>query len=191
MAGIPVTIHGMIYYSDVGVGGGPMPGGPPLGIWGPGSGFPSHPIAPGGPPPGIWPSPPGGRPDQGLPQPPGVWPGQPPRPDQGLPGQQPGVSHPIAPGGQPPGIWPAPGHPDQGLPGGGGAPPGMILVWIPGVGWTYIQAGVRPDQGLPGQPPRPDQGLPGQQPGVSHPIAPGGQPGQPTQPIAPTPQPKK
>lgn len=170
MAGVPITIHGTMYYSDVGVGGGPMPGGPGV----------SHPIAPGGPPPGVWPPP--GRPDQGLPgQPPGIWPS---------PGHP---SHPIAPGGQPgqpPGIWGgAPAYPDQGLP--PSAPPGMILVWIPGHGWTYIQAGVRPDQGLPGQPGRPDQGLPGQQPGVSHPIAPGGQPGQPTQPIAPTPQPKK
>jgi hypothetical protein len=42
----------------------------------------------------------GGQPDQGLPgQPPGIW------PSPGYP------SHPIAPGGPPPGIWPSPGVP--------------------------------------------------------------------------------
>jgi hypothetical protein len=191
MAAVPITLQGVIYFSDMGVGGGPMPGGPgtshpiapggqppgiwpgvpgqglpgqPPGVW-PSPGHPSHPIAPGGPPPGVWPGQPGHRPDQGLPQPPGMWPGQPPQPGQGLPGQPP--------------------QPDQGLP-GGGAPPGYILVWVPGHGWTYIQAGARPDQGLP-QPP----GSPG---APTHPTAPGGQPGQPAQPIAPTPpsaQPKK
>ena len=64
MAAIPVTIVGMMSYSGLDVGGGPMPGGP----------FPSHPIAPGGPPPGYW----GGV--------------APPLP-----------THPIAPGGPPPG----------------------------------------------------------------------------------------
>jgi len=94
MAAIPVTFQGILFFSDLGVGGGPMPGGPPLGIWGPGSGFPTHPIAPGGPPPGYWG---------------GVAP--------------PTVTHPIAPGGLPPGYWGgvAPPYPDQGLP---GAPPG-------------------------------------------------------------------
>ncbi|HTB46477.1 MAG TPA: hypothetical protein VK741_22845 [Acetobacteraceae bacterium] len=95
------------------------------------------------------------HPDQGLP---GL--GLPPiggeRPGHGLPRPPPGVfppltpSHPIqpAPPGTPPGtIWPpiyGGGHPDQGLPPTGGAPPA-------------------PDQGLPpagGRPVRPDQGLP-------------------------------
>jgi hypothetical protein len=143
-----------------------LPGQPPYPSQGPG--FPTNPIAPGGPPPGVWPQPPvgiwpgqpGHRPDQGLPQPPGVWPGQPPR---------------LWP--QPPGQ---PGHPDQGVP--PQPPPGMVVVWIPGRGWTYIQAGVHPDQGLPqpppGAPPRPDQGLPGSQP-------------HPDQGLPPTAQPKK
>jgi hypothetical protein len=95
------------------------------------------------------------------------------RPDQSLPGAQPGIDNTL-PGGQggqidntlpgdlpipshpiyyplPPG---APVHPDQGLPGD----------------QPY------PDQGLPGSQPRPDQGLPGDQPKPSHPIVlpPGG-----------------
>jgi hypothetical protein len=49
MAAIPVTIIGTMTYTDVGVGGGPMPGGPPPVIW-PGPGYPAHPIAPGGGP---------------------------------------------------------------------------------------------------------------------------------------------
>jgi len=91
MAAIPCTFQGVLFFSDMGVGGGPMPGGP----------YPSHPIAPGGPPPGIWPSP--GHPDQGLPPSGvGIW------PSPGYP------AHPISPGGPPPGIWPSPGHPSQG-----------------------------------------------------------------------------
>jgi hypothetical protein len=110
MTAVPVTIVGYAYYTDLGVGGGPMPGGPsvtppiyyppaqPPGIW-PSPGHPAHPIAPGGPPPTV--SPP-------------IY--YPPYPDQGLP---PFPAHPIAPGGpgqppaggQPPGIWPSPGHP--------------------------------------------------------------------------------
>src|SRR4029077_14148501 len=34
MASIPVTIQGVMSYSGPEIGGGPMPGGPPLGIWG-------------------------------------------------------------------------------------------------------------------------------------------------------------
>jgi hypothetical protein len=123
----------------------------------------------------------GGQPDQGLPgQPPGFWGGvAPPYPDQGLPGGQPHPSHPIAPGGRPPGIWGgAPPYPDQGLP---GQPPG---IW--------------PSPGYPAHPIAPG----GQPPGIwpspgypSHPIVlppyePGGppvtiwpNPGQPTHPI--------
>jgi hypothetical protein len=117
MAAIPVTFQGILFYSDTGVGGGPMPGGP----------HPAHPIAPGGPPPGYW----GGSappyPDQGLPgQPPGYWGGvAPPYPDQGLPGQPPRPSQggpfptnpivlpPYQPGGPPVTIWPSPGHPSH------------------------------------------------------------------------------
>jgi hypothetical protein len=85
MAAIPVIFQGTLVFSDVGIGGGPMPGGPsvsppiyyppaqPPQIW-PSPGVPTHPIAPGGQPPQIWPSP-------------------------GVP------THPIAPGGPPPGIW--------------------------------------------------------------------------------------
>jgi hypothetical protein len=72
-----------------------------------------------------------------------------------------GPSHPIAPGGRPPGFWGgiAPPYPDQGLP---GQPPGF---------W----GGVAPpwlDNTLPGQPPGiwPSPGHP------AHPIAPGGRP---------------
>jgi hypothetical protein len=112
MGSIPVTIIGVMTYSGLEVGGGPMPGGP----------TPEHPIAPGGPPPGGYPAhpiAPGG-------QPPGIW------PSPGYP------AHPIAPGGPPPGVWPGPGqppgiwggapigpnppYPDQGLP---GKPPGI------------------------------------------------------------------
>jgi hypothetical protein len=69
MAAIPVTFVGYMHYTDVGVGGGPMPGGP----------FPSHPIAPGGPVPPL-----------------GTWGGRPPNyVDIGLPGPQPHPEHPI------------------------------------------------------------------------------------------------
>jgi hypothetical protein len=101
-----IVIVGEMFYSDLQIGGGPMPGG----------GQPSHPIA--GVPPGYW----GGV--------------APPYPDQGLPGWQPRPSHPIAPGGRPPGIWGGPPlYPDQGLP---GAPPGY-----------WGGSSPHPDQGLP------------------------------------------
>jgi hypothetical protein len=150
MAAIPVTFQGILFYSDTGIGGGPMPGGP----------IASHPIAPGGPPLGIWggapppyvdigppgPQPPGGRP-------PGIWGGPPLYPDQGLPGPQPPggahPSHPIAPGGRPPGIWGGPPlYPDQGLPPVGGKPPYPAHPMPP-----------YPDQGLPGGTPIPPGGI--------------------------------
>ena len=57
-------------------------------------------------------------------------------------------------------------HPDHGLPGGGGS-------------------GNRPDQGLPGQPPKPDQGLPpsgsGQPPKPDQGLPPSGSGGKPDQ----------
>lgn len=115
MAEVPVTMNGVLFdlygrttqrvvfigdasLTGLGVGGGPMPGGPPLGFWGGvAPPLPTHPIAPGGPPPGIWPSP-------------------------GVP------THPIAPGGPPPGIWgggnePFPTPPIPIYPGGSPNPP--------------------------------------------------------------------
>ena len=108
-----VVIVGDIFYSELGVGGGPIiPPGPPPGVW-PGP-APGHPWVPpqGGPPPGVWPGP-------GPSHPiviPGVPPGQPGSPqhpiyvpiypDQGLPPGSPGYpSHPIQ------GVGPGPGHP--------------------------------------------------------------------------------
>jgi hypothetical protein len=123
MGSIPVTIIGVMTYSDLSVGGGPMPGGPsvshPIAPGGPPPGYwggvapplPTHPIAPGGPPLGFW----GGvappYPDQGLPQPPpGYWGGvAPPLP-----------THPIAPGGPPLGIW-----------GGGNVPMPTPPIYLP------------------------------------------------------------
>jgi hypothetical protein len=120
----------------------------------------------------------GAYPDQGLPGvPPGYWGGvAPPYPDQGLPGQPPRPTHPIAPGGRPPGIWGGPPtYPDQGLP---GQPPGY---------WGGVA------------PPYPDQGLPGGQGGVpTHPIhipglpdqgLPPGEPVPPDQIVMPEPPP--
>lgn len=119
------------------------PGGPPLGIWGPGSPIIGNPIAPGGP---IGTVPP---PQINIP----VFPGQLPMPggpgggggeapDQSLPGAQPGVSP---------------------LPSGS-----FILVWSPIYGWILVaqggtsgsSGGARPDQSLPGSQPEAGQGLP-------------------------------
>jgi hypothetical protein len=134
MAAIPVTFTGVMWYPDLSVGGGPMPGGP----------HPSHPIAPGGPPLGFWggyrppyvdagppgPQPPSGahpahpiwRPDLGF------WGGRPPPyVDIGGPGPQPHPEHPIyfpPEGSKPPlGFW----GPPQMPPGfwGGGMGPGV------------------------------------------------------------------
>jgi len=164
MASIPVTFQGVLTFADVGIGGGPMPGGPSV----------SHPIAPGGPPPGYWggvapplpthpiaPGGPGGSP-------PGYWGGvAPPYVDIGLPGSQPHPSHPIVipPDAIAPGVpshpiyWPiapthpiAPGGPDE----GGGAPPTpthpivipgddesnprfeVKAAWSPQTGWVTV-----------------------------------------------------
>jgi hypothetical protein len=112
-------------------------------------------------------------------------------------------AHPIAPGGQPPGIWGgAPSYPDQGLP---GQPPGIwpspgrpshpIAGQPPGI-WGGPP--LYPDQGLPGgRPPYPSQG-PGfpSNPIVLPPYQPGGppvtiwpNPGNPTHPIVVPPPP--
>jgi hypothetical protein len=128
MASIPVTIQGVLSYSGLEVGGGPMPGGPPLGIW-PSPGYPAHPIAPGGPPPGIWPSP--GVPTHPIYWPPSIW------PSPGYP------AHPIAPGGPPPGIWPSPGHPAHPIAPGGeeGEGDGGKWAWSPMYGWVWLPSG--------------------------------------------------
>jgi hypothetical protein len=97
----------------------------------------------------------GGRPDQGLPgEQPGIdnsLPGMPAYPDQGLPMPPPGTFPP-----------PSPAHPI--VPAPPSTPPGVI--WPPigrppswGGGWG---SGNRPDQGLPGSQPGPDNTLPGQ-----------------------------
>jgi hypothetical protein len=112
------------------------------------------------------------------------------------PGEPPGLwpppghpAHPIAPGGPPPGIWPGPGVP---------TPP---IYYPPGI-WPPPG---HPDHGLPGPPPGiwPGPGVPTPPiyypPGIwpppghpAHPIAPGGlppgiwpSPGYPVHPIAP------
>jgi len=105
-------------------------------------------------------------------------PGSPGSPDQGLPGQ-------------PPGIWPGEGYPDQGLPSGGvgvwpsPGHPGQLPSWRPGG---------HPDQGLPVPPhvwPRPPGGGLPVDPGwgvgaerPSHPIYPVG-PGHPDNTLPP------
>jgi hypothetical protein len=126
------------------------------------------------------------KPDQGLPTPQPPTGGQPPHPDQGLPGDLPHPEHPIyyplppnapvdpsygipidgpypdqgLPGSQP--------HPDQGLPGSQPKPdqglppfPSHPIVLPPGGGnWLPVYI----DNSLPGDQPHPDQGLPGSQP---------------------------
>jgi hypothetical protein len=86
--------------------------------------------------------------------------GGPVDPGYGVPGWP---SHPIAPGGRPPGTWGGvpPNYIDIGLP---GQPPG---IWGGSPAWPSHP--IAPG----GQPPHPDQGLPGY---PSHPIAPGGRP---------------
>src|SRR5262252_8220190 len=108
MASIPVTIVGVMTYTGLEVGGGPMPGGPsvmppiapggpPLGTWGGvAPPYPAHPIAPGGPPLGIW----GGgnvpMPTPPIYLPPGIIPGVPAHPIVIPPPVAPGVpTHPI------------------------------------------------------------------------------------------------
>jgi hypothetical protein len=96
------------------------------------------------------------KPDQGLPKPQPPAGGQPPKPDNTLPGALPHPEHPI--------YWPlppeAPVDPSYGVP---------VLPGMEG-------GAPRPDQGLPGSQPKPDQGLPGPQPKPEHPIVlpPGG-----------------
>jgi hypothetical protein len=90
-------------------------------------------------------------------------------PDQGLPGDQPGIDNslPIPP--PPPGIWPppVPAHPIVPIPPGGSKPP-------PGTIW--------PSPGHPAHPIAPG----GAPPTATHPIAPGGSPPRPDQTLPPT-----
>jgi hypothetical protein len=148
------TFVGQAFTTGLQVGGGPMPGGPPLGIWGgggvgnyPDAGFPGP--QPGGPI-GIWG---GGGVGDYI--------------DAGLPGQQPGG--PVRP-------WGPINYPDQGLPGQqpGGAG-NWRWVYSPRYGWV-LDPGTggkpqpppgggnggqpRPDQSLPEPQPLPDQSLP-------------------------------
>jgi hypothetical protein len=160
------TFVGQAFTTGLQVGGGPMPGGPPLGIWGgggvgnyPDAGFPGP--QPGGPI-GIW----GGSGvgdyiDAGLPGPQpggpiGIWGPNDPRP-----------SNPIS------GIPGLPGGPGQ-QPGGGGNGPGRWRwVYSPRYGWVLDPGsggkpqppgvgggGQYPDQSLPDPQPLPDQSLP-------------------------------
>ncbi len=115
------------------------PGGrPPYPSQGPG--FPTHPIAPGGPPLGTW----GGvgqpYPDQGLPgfpetgQPgspthPIVIPPSGNRPDNTLPGQQPGIDNSL------------PEQPQV----------GFIVAYMPGQGYRWVIVPAEVDNSLPGE----------------------------------------
>jgi hypothetical protein len=113
MAAIPVTITGTMTYTGLEIGGGPMPGGPPLGIWGGGNvPFPTPPI--------YFPPSPGGEPSHPIvipPAPPlGIWGG----------GNVPYPTPPIY-------IPPAPTEPPSGSDGRWG--------YVPGVGWVWVPAG--------------------------------------------------
>ena len=157
MAAIPVTFQGILFFSDVGVGGGPMPGGqPPLGIWGPGSPIMGQLPMPGGPPLGMWgPNSPimGQLPSAGGQPPLGIWGGSnQPFPGMGLPGQQPGIDNTL-PGSQP-GM-------DNTLPGGrpptmGGGPVYPPGIWQPTFPTNPI---VIPPQGWPTEPPGDNQSI--------------------------------
>ncbi len=118
----PITIVAEQYYTGVGVGGGPMPGGPPPRPWGPIN-----------------------YPDQGLPgnQPIAGWgPGFPTNPIAGIPGL-PGYMPPLPPGTE----QPQPGDPTTPLPPPSGSsgwpvqpitPPPYIVVQYPGIGPVIV-----------------------------------------------------
>jgi hypothetical protein len=92
------------------------------------------------------------KPDQGLPTPQPPTGGEPPRPDNTLPGSQPIPDHGYLPHPEHPIYYPlppgAPVYPDQGLPGD------QPVI----------------DNTLPGSQPKPDNTLPGAQPKPEHPI---------------------
>lgn len=165
MAAVEVTITGMLYdklarttqnvvligdatLTGLGVGGGPLPGGPggggdgrPPGIWGGGNvPMPTPPIA-------NVPGAPGYRPPGSGGQPPGIWPNPPegiaPHPEHPIvlpPEQVPPDMKPPAP--PPPGtVTPVP--PPAGSPGWpvtGIVPPPYVVLNYPGVGPVYVAA---------------------------------------------------
>src|SRR5262252_8128068 len=155
MASIPVTIVGVMTYTGLEVGGGPMPGGPsgpppwgiqlpPLGTWGGvAPPYPSHPIAPGGPsgpPPWGISLPPGGPGQPPL----GIWGGgnvpMPTPPIYLPPGTIPDLKpeHPIY---IPPAAPGVPAHPIVLPPPGSSEPPEVLehwqakTYWSPATGW--------------------------------------------------------
>jgi hypothetical protein len=141
------TFVGVAVITGLGLGGGPMPGGPgqpPLSIWGPTDPRPGNPIS------GI-PGLPGGPGQQ-----PGIWGPNDPRPGNPISGI-PGL--PGAPGQQPP----PPG-------GGGGSPGSWRWVYSPFYGWVLDPGtGGKPQPpggagSQPGEPPHPDRELPEPEP---------------------------
>jgi hypothetical protein len=110
---------------------------------------------------------PGGEPTPPIYYPPGIWP-------PGFP------THPIAPGGPPPGIWPGPGYPAHPI-APGGPPP---VIW-PGPGYPAPPIYYPP---YPSQPPFPTPPINiGGPPPWGIPLPPGiwPSPGYPAHPIAP------
>jgi hypothetical protein len=94
-------------------------------------------------------------------------------------------THPIAPGGPPPGIWPDPGYPAHPI-APGGPPPGYWGGVAPPLPSHPIAPGGRPPGIWGGAPSYPDIGGPGPQPIPTPPIylPPGTIPGlKPEQPI--------
>ena len=125
----------------------------------PGPGVPTHPwVPPSGQPPGYW-----GGVAPPLPTHP-IAPGGPP------PGIWPGPgypAHPIAPGGPPPSIWPSPGHPAHPI-APGGQPPG---IWGGGNVPMPTPPIYLPPDTIPGLKPEHPIYIPPSSPGVpTHPI---------------------
>jgi hypothetical protein len=188
--GVAGSFVGVFYPHTV--GGGPIVPEQPPGIW-PSPGVPTHPIAPGGgpsqgpgfptppiyipvPPPSaggehpehpiyipvypahpiVIPMPPlgGAHPEHPIAYPPLVWPPLPTHPIAPG-GPPPGVwpspghpAHPIAPGGQPPSVWPSPGHPAHPIAPGGGPSQGPGFPTHP----IYIPVPQPPDAAFPEHP---------------------------------------
>jgi hypothetical protein len=149
MAAIPVTIVGMMSYSGLEVGGGPImppatqPPAQPPGIWGPPGPWPSPPIyIPPTPPAGgpVYPSHPIYLPPV-ISGPPGPW----PTPPIHLPPEQP-----------PEEVPPGPGN-------GWNYYPQLGWVWTsPGGKWHYVGGDKPQPPEMPSQPP--ESGTPPEQP---------------------------